>query len=177
MKPLIKFFSLIILSSMLFACSKDNEIERAPSTEVYINYSIAGNNKNGTFNINGDDNNSDLNVSGLVFPNDDGNGAIIEFLDGGQLMSVSLNIPAAVRVTEITDSNPYGYSISFGFDDISLTEKSISMNITEIEFNGVLLNHIKGSFTGTAVYIYSENGVDIEEPHLVDGTFEYNNLN
>lgn len=177
MKTTIKFLSLIILLSVLVACSKEGEIGSNPNTNVFINYSIAGNSKNGTFNITGDDNNSNLNVYGVVAPNKDGDGAVIDFLDGDQLMSVSLTITAAVGSTEITDTNPYGYDIGFGFEDISLQAKAISITISEINFNGFLLNHIKGSFTGTAVYTYSENGEEIEEPHLVDGNFEYNNLN
>ena len=177
MKALLQFLGFIILVPAFISCSKEGEIGSNPNTNVFINYSISGNHKNGTFNMTGDDNNSDFNVYGLVAPNEDGHGAVIDYLDGGQLISVSMTIPAAVGSTEITDTNPYGYDIGFGFEDISLQAKAISITISEIDFNGFLLNHIKGSFTGTAVYVYSENGEEIEEPHLVDGTFEYNNLN
>lgn len=37
-----------------------------------------------------------------------------------------------------------------------------------------MLEHIKGSFTGVALYTFFEDGEEVEEPHLVDGSFEYN---
>lgn len=159
-----------MLCSLIIACSKDDDNNHEPSTEVFINYSIAGNSKNGTFNINGDSNNSEQNAYGSVIPNEDGNAVTLSFLDYNQLISVGIVVPAAVGTYEITDTNPYGYNIGFGFDDISLEASSVSIDITEIEFDGLSLQHIKGSFTGVAVVI----GEAMEQQHLVDGNFEYN---
>ncbi|MCK7590767.1 hypothetical protein M0G43_09290 [Subsaxibacter sp. CAU 1640] len=176
MKTIIKLLFVLPLSLWLFTCggSDDSNDSQPPSTEVFVNYSVSGNSKNGTFNITDDENSAGQNVYGLIAPNADGNAVIVEYLDGNQLMSVSFAAPAVVGTYEITDNSPYGYNIGFGFEDISLQASAVSINITAIEFNGVVLEHIKGSFTGTAMYTHTINGDEVEEPHLVDGTFEYN---
>jgi len=174
MKTIKTIFGILTVALTISCNSDDGNQEMQNNAEVYVNYSVAGNSKNGTFNIVSDANNSEQNVYGIVVPNDDGNAALVEYLDGNQLLSVGFSVPAAIGTYEITETNPYGYNIGFGFEDISLEASTVSINITAIEFNGVVLEHIKGSFTGVALYTFSENGEDMEEAHLVDGTFEYN---
>lgn len=171
----IPFLSLLFLCTLTLGCSKDdgnNDDEQSRAT--YINFSVAGSSKYGTFNINDDDNNSNQNVTGLVVPNEDGNAVLVDYYDANQLMSVNISAPAAIGTYEISNTNPYDYNIGFGFENLSLEASTMSINITSIEFNGLILEHIKGSFTGVALYTYSINGDEIQEPHLVDGTFEYN---
>ncbi len=175
MKTTLKKTSLLLLMLIALGCSNNDKEKKATNTRTYINYSVTGNSKNGTFNINGDDNSSKQNVTALVVSNEEGEAALVDFLDGTQLISAGFAVPAAIGITEITDTNPYNYAVGFGFEDVSLQEKNISVNISEIEFYGVILLRIKGSFTGTAVHnTHNPNsGEIIEIPHLVDGEFEY----
>jgi len=173
MKTILKKLSLLLLILATISCDKDNEKASPTNTATYINFSVAGNSKNGTFNINDDDNNSNQNIIGLIA----GEFASVEFLDGTQSMSARFEVPAATGITEITDTNPYGHNVGFGFEDIYLEDKAISVHITEIEFDNMLLLHIKGTFTGTAIHNTHDpnSGEEIEIPHLVDGEFEYTN--
>lgn len=175
MKTILKTLSPLLLMLTTISCGKDDNEEKASNTRTYINYSVTGNSKNGTFNINGDDNSSNQNITALVVSNEEGEVALVDFLDGTQLISAGFAVPAAIGVTEITATNPYDYAVGFGFEDISLQEKAISVHITEIEFDGVVLLRIKGSFTGTAMHQTHDpnSGEEIEIPHLVDGEFEY----
>lgn len=132
MKKGIRIFITFVFLTFITACSSDdgNNEQQDPSNEVFVNYSVAGNSKNGTFSINTDNNNSSQNVSGLVVPNQDENAVMVDYYDGDQLLSVGFAVPAAVGTYEITDTNPYGYNIGFGFEDISLQASSVSINIT-----------------------------------------------
>lgn len=170
-----RYLTVLMLLPILWSCSSnDDSNDSESSDDVFVNYSITGASKDCNFNIIGDANNSNQNVTGLVIPNEDGNAVLVDYYDANQLISVAIAAPAAIGTYEISDTNPYGYNIGFGFDDISLEASTMSIDITSIEFNGLILEHIKGSFTGVALYTYSENGQDMEEAHLVDGTFEYN---
>lgn len=176
MKIIVKIISLIFLLTVAISCSKDDGKDKPANIETYINFSVAGNSKNGTFNISGNDiGNSDLNYNGIVVAGNGEGSALVDFQDLSQLIGVGLVVPAATGVVEITDTNPYGYDVGFGFEDISLDAKAISVNISEIEFDGILLLHIKGTFTGTAAHQThdSNSGEEIEIPHLVDGEFQY----
>lgn len=75
---------------------------------------------------------------------------------------------------EILDDHP-DFDMTFAFYDqlVELEAKSISVNDQEIEHNDIFVSHIKGTFEGIAVYKHIVNGDEIEEPHIVDGEFEY----
>lgn len=175
MKSSFKQFSFFVLALIMVNCSSSNDdVNLIRTDNVYVNYQVNGNQKSGEFNITGDHNNSKQNVYGIVVPNDDGDAVILEYVDGNQETSVDINVPAAIRSTEITMDNNYGHYIGFGFGNVLLSPKSISVTIQDIEYDSIILKYIKGSFTGNTMYTYWDSGEMIEETHSVNGSFEYN---
>ncbi|WP_189702616.1 hypothetical protein [Subsaximicrobium wynnwilliamsii] len=179
MKNTINLVSFIIAASLItISCSNDDKPEDiAQQQSTYINYSVAGNQVNDTFNITVEGiSNPNITAVANVFPESDSptlKKALIVFLNSGML-GVTMSIPARTGLVEILDDHPH-FDMSFVFFDeqVELQANSISVEVQEIERNDIFITHIKGNFEGIAVYKHIVNGDEVEEPHIVDGEFEY----
>ena len=144
----------------------------------FINFSVSGNQVNNTFNITGDQNNSNQNVYNLIYP--DGNSGeykIVElaYMDSEQEMSVNFKIPAQTGMIELKEANKK-FSLAISIGDISLKAQSVSVNLEEIDIDklmGMKASYLKGSFEGVAIYEYNQNNEEIKEPHLISGSFQF----
>lgn len=181
MKNTINLVSLFIVASIInLSCSKndDNPEDIAQQQSTYINYSVAGNQVNDTFNITVEGiSNPNITALANVFPESDSptlKKALIVFLNSG-MIAVTMSIPARTGLVEILDDHP-DFDMSFVFFDeqVELQANSISVEVQEIERNDIFITHIKGNFEGIAVYKHMVNGAEVEETHIVDGEFEYN---
>ena len=144
---------------------------------TYVNYSVAGNQINDTFNIVVNDlNNTDIIAIANVYPESDSPSlkkAVVIFMNSAQAINVSLSIPARLGLVEVLDDHP-DFDLLFGFEPLGLEAKSISVEVQAIERNDIYITHIKGTFNGIAVYKDTVNGDEVEESYIVNGDFEYN---
>ncbi|MEM5566956.1 hypothetical protein WNY78_17675 [Psychroserpens sp. AS72] len=179
MKCRLNAIKLIILMSLItISCSKnDDNSNRLSQQGTYINYSVAGNQINNTFNIVIEDlNNTNVTAYGNIYPEDESanlKSALVLFVDQNQRINVGMSIPARTGLVEILDGHPT-FDLLFGFEDVGMEAKSISVNVEEIEHNDIYVIHIKGTFEGIAVDVHEENGIEIEETYIVNGEFQYN---
>ncbi|WCO02804.1 hypothetical protein [Psychroserpens ponticola] len=180
MKTTLKLIPfLIIITVTILSCSKDddNPNDTAQQQDTYTNYSVAGNQVNGTYNIVVEDlNNPSILAFANVYPESNSQTLKIAgmgFVDTTHMLNVGMSIPARTGLVEILDDHP-DFDLGFGFEDVGLEAKSISVNVLEIERNDNYVIHIKGTFNGIAVYKHTVNGDEIEETHIIDGEFEYN---
>lgn len=145
---------------------------------IFVNFSVSGNQVNNTFNITGDQNNSNQNVYNMIYPDGtSGEYKIVElaYMDGEQEMSVNLKIPAQKGIIELKKGNEK-FSMSISIGDISLKAQSVSVNLEEIVIDkliGMKASYLKGSFEGVAIYEYNLNNKEIKEPHLISGSFQF----
>lgn len=96
MKNTIKSIQLtIIISLIVFSCSSnDDNTDDADQRKTYINYSVAGNQINGTFNFDGL--NPNVTIIANVYPESDSANlkkALIVYLNSGEL-GVPMSVPA-----------------------------------------------------------------------------------
>lgn len=180
MKTTLKLIPLLIIITLtILSCSKDNNDpnDTAQQQDTYINYSVVGNQVNGTYNIVVEDlNNPNVLAFANVYPESNSQTLKIAgmgFVDTSQMLNVGMSIPARTGLVEILDGHP-DFDLGFGFEQVGLEAKSISVSVLEIEHNDIYVIHIKGTFNGIAVYKHIVNGDEIEETHILDGEFEYN---
>ncbi len=145
---------------------------------VFINFSVSGNQLNNTFNITGDQDNSNQNVYNLIYPDGtSGDYKIVElaFMDSEQETSVNLKIPAQKGIIELKEANEK-FNMVMSIGDISLKAQSVSVNLEEIVIDkmmGMKASYLKGSFEGVAIYEYNQNNEEIKEPYLINGSFQF----
>ena len=182
----------LLLAVVLLSCNKDDDTPEDDSTAFYaeINYSLAGNSVNGTFNIITNSLYSEgVHTMMLYFPpdivEDIDEKAGVTIQDYNQLLSFTIMTPSLLGLVEILDGNTYGNEIAFGFEEMELTASSVSVNITEIQMQTLPetpeLKHVAvyvGNFEGVVNHeYYDDNGELVVEPHLANGNFEiYNPL-
>ena len=89
---------IIVLAFMACSSNDDNHEEAEEQRSTYINYSVAGNQVNNTFNIVVEDtNNTNIMASTIIYPESDSEtlkAAGISYLDYSQLIGVAISIPA-----------------------------------------------------------------------------------
>ena len=145
---------------------------------VFINFSVSGNQLNNTYNITGDQNNSNQNVYNMIYPDGtSGEHKIIElaYMDGEHETSVNMKIPAQKGIIELKEGNKK-FNMVMSIGDISLKAQSVSLNLEEIVIDkmmGMTASYLKGSFEGVAIYEYHQNNEEIKEPHLISGSFQF----
>lgn len=144
----------------------------------YVKFSISGNQINNTFNIKGDKNNANQNVTAMIFP--DGNSgqykiAELSYMDLAQKMSVLLKVPAKKGLIELKEGNPT-FNLDISIDDINLKAQSVSVNVEEVVIDKIMrmkASFVKGSFEGIAIHKYTKNNKEVEEPYMVSGNFQF----
>jgi hypothetical protein len=146
--------------------------------KTFVKFSVSGNQINNTFNITGDKDNSSQNVTAMIFP--DGTSgeykiAELSFMDLSQEMSVLLKVPAKSGLIELKEGNPT-FKLGISIGDISLKAQSVSVNVEEVVIDKIMrmkASYVKGSFEGIAIYKYTKDNKEVEEPYMVSGNFQF----
>lgn len=180
-KLLIRLKTQLILALCILVCASfisSDSSNTVTEEKTYVTFSVSGNEINNTFNISGDQNNSNQNVTAMIYP--DGNSgehklAELAYMDGDQEMSVLFKIPAKESLVEIKEGNPtLNFSISIG--DINLKAQSVSVNTEEVVIDKIMrmtASYAKGSFEGVFIHEYIKGNETFKDPYLVSGNFQF----
>lgn len=163
---------LLVVSAFIGISCGTTDSDEKKGSHFYV--SIDGPSMNGEYNIDEGDG-STLNFTGLVYPaTEDTPEIVILTFNNYNGLSVTFQVPAEERLTELTDNHQhFGMGITNTQEEIILFSKTVSIHVTLLDSNNFGITEMEANFEGVMAYKYFEDGNEIEEAHTVKGDFYF----
>lgn len=160
---------LFLISILIGISCGTTDSDEKKSPHFYV--SIDGPSMNGEYTIDEGDG-STLNFTGLVYPaTEDAPEIVILSFNNYNGLSVTVQVPAEERLTELTDNHQhFGMGITNTQEEILLISKTVSIHVTLLEIKNNGITEMEANFEGVMVYKKNDG---TEESHTAKGDFYF----